>query len=68
MRMTASEALSFNGSLLMRMMGVLLVIADCVVANDQQRDYIRKQRDWYARTQDLMEISEAVDDAMEVDR
>lgn len=67
MRMTVSEALSFNGSLLMRMMGVLLVIADCVVANDKQRDYFIAQRDWYARTQDLMEIGEAVDDAMEVD-
>lgn len=67
MRMTVSESLSFIGSLLMRMMGVLLVIADCVVANDQQRDYFIAQRDWYVRTQDLMEIGEAVDDAMEAD-
>ena len=66
MKMTESEALSLIGSLLMRMMGVLLVIADCVVANDKQRDYFKKQRDWYVRTQDLMEICEAVDDAMEV--
>ena len=64
MRMTESEALSLIGSLLMRMMGVLLVIADCVVANDKQRDYFIKQRDWYVRAQDLMEIGEAVDDAM----
>jgi len=66
MKMTESEALSFIGSLLMRMMGVLLVIADCVVANGKQRDYFMKQRDWYVGTQDLMEIGEAVDEAMEV--
>lgn len=65
MRMTVSESLSFIGSMLMRMMGVLLVIADCVEADDSQRNYLIKQREWYERTQDLMEIGEAVDEVMD---
>ena len=39
MQMSQTEALSFIGSLLMKMMGVLLVVADSVVVGEKQRAY-----------------------------
>ncbi len=62
MQMSQTEALSFIGSLLMRMMGVLLVVADSVVVGEKQRAYIMKQREWYEQQQDTMSIAEQVDE------
>lgn len=64
MKMTDSEALSFIGALLMRTMGVLLVIADELPMDGPRRDYIMRQRAWYERQQDVLEIGEMVDEAM----
>lgn len=64
MKMTDSESLSFIGSLLMRMMGVLLVVADSVVIGEPQRAYIMRQREWYEQQQDMMNIAEQVDELM----
>lgn len=64
MQMSQSEALSFIGSLLMKMMGVLLVVADSVVIGEPQRAYIMRQRKWYERQQDMMNAAEQVDELM----
>lgn len=59
--MTNTEALGFIGSLLMRMMGVLLVAANNVPMGKQQRDYIMRQREWYEQQQDSLEIDQMLD-------
>lgn len=64
MQMSQTEALSFIGSLLMRMMGVLLVVADSVVIGEKQRAYITRQREWYEQQQDMMNAAEQVDELM----
>lgn len=64
MQMSQAEALSFIGSLLMKMMGVLLVVADSVVVGEPQRAYIMRQREWYERKQDEIGIAEQVDELM----
>lgn len=64
MQMSQSEALSFIGSLLMKMTGVLLVVADSVVIGEPQRAYIMKQREWYEQQQDMMNAAEQVDELM----
>lgn len=64
MKMTDSEALGFIGSLLMKMMGVLLVVADSVVVGEKQRAYTMKQREWYEQQQDMMNAAEQVDELM----
>lgn len=62
MQMSQTEALSFIGSLLMKMMGVLLVVADSVVVGEKQRAYITRQREWYEQQQDMMNAAEQVDE------
>ena len=64
MQMSQAEALSFIGSLLMKMMGVLFVIADGVVIGEKQRAYIMRQREWYEQQQDMMNAAEQVDELM----
>ena len=64
MQMSQTEALSFIGSLLMKMMGVLLVVADSVVVGEKQRAYIKRQREWYEQQQDMMNAAEQVDELM----
>ena len=64
MQMSQAEALSFIGSLLMKMMGVLLVVADSVVVGKPQRAYIMRQREWYEQQQDMMNVAEQVDELM----
>ena len=64
MQMSQAEALSFIGSLLMKMMGVLLVVADSVVVGEKQRAYITRQREWYEQQQDMMNAAEQVDELM----
>lgn len=64
MQMSQAEALSFIGSLLMKMMGVLLVVADSVVIGEPQRAYIKRQREWYEQQQDMMNAAEQVDELM----
>jgi hypothetical protein len=60
--MSVTEALGFIGSLLMRMMGVLLVVADSVPMGEQQRDYIMRQREWYEQQQDSLEIDQLLNE------
>ena len=55
--MSTTEALGFIGTLLMRTMGVLLVIADSVPMGEKQRDYVMQQRRWYEQQQDMFEIN-----------
>ena len=64
MQMSQAEALGFIGSLLMKMMGVLLVVADSVVIGEPQRAYIMWQRKWYEKQQDMMNVAEQVDELM----
>lgn len=64
MQMSQTEALSFIGTLLMRAMGVLLVVADSVVDGEPQRAYIMRQRKWYEQQQDMMNAAEQVDELM----
>lgn len=53
---SATEALGFVGTLLMRTMGVLLVVADSVPMGEQQREYVMRQREWYEQQQNALEI------------
>ena len=64
MQVSQTEALSFIGTLLMRAMGVLLVVADSVVDGEPQRAYIMRQREWYEQQQDMMNAAEQVDELM----
>lgn len=59
--MTSSEALGFIGTLHMRMMGVLLVVADSVSMGEQQREYVMRQREWYEMQQDSLEIDQMLE-------
>ena len=59
--MTSYKAIGFIGSLFMRMMGVVLVIADSVPIDERQRDYVTRQRKWYERQQDSMEIDSLIE-------
>jgi len=60
--MTNAEALGFIGTLLMRMMGVLLVIAGSIPMGDKPRDYIMRQREWYEWQQDSLEIDQLLNE------
>ena len=60
--MSVTEALGFIGTLLMRMMGVLLVVANGVPMGEQQRDYIMRQREWYEWQQDSLEIGQLLNE------
>ena len=60
--MTDSEALTLIGNIAMRLMGVLLVVADSVVIGEPQRAYIMRQRKWYEQQQDMMNAAEQVDE------
>lgn len=62
--MTSSEALGFIGTLLMRMMSVLLVVADSVPMGEKQREYVMRQREWYETQQDSLEIDHLLDNVM----
>ena len=62
--MTSSEALGFIGTLLMRMMGVQLVVADSVPMGERQREYVMRQREWYEQQQDSLEIDHLLDNVM----
>ena len=62
--MTNTEALGFIGSLLMRMMGVLLVVADSIPMGERQRDYIARQREWYESQQESLEINQLLDEVV----
>ena len=66
--MTSHEALGFIGSLLMRTMGVLLVVADSVPMGEQQRSYVEQQREWYERQQDMLEIDSLINKITEGER
>lgn len=59
------EALGFIGSLLVRTMGVLLVVADSVPMGEQQRGYVERQREWYERQQDMLEIDNLINEVTE---
>lgn len=63
--MTSHEALGFIGTLLMRMMGVLLVLADSVPMGEQQRGYVERQREWYEKQQDALEIDSLINEVTE---
>lgn len=54
--MSIYEAIRFIGTLLMRTMGVLLVVADSITMGEQQREYVLRQREWYERQQDALEV------------
>lgn len=54
--MSVYEAIRFIGTLLMRTMGVLLVVADSIPMGEQQREYVLWQREWYERQQDALEV------------
>lgn len=54
--MSIYEAIRFIGTLLMRTMGVLLVVADSIPMGEQQREYVLSQREWYERQQDALEV------------
>ena len=60
--MSVTEALGFIGTLLMRMMGVLLVVADSMSMGERQRDYVMRQREWYERQQDSLEIDQLLNE------
>lgn len=64
MQMSQTEALSFIGSLLMRMMGVLLLVASSIQLNKESREYVMRQRKWYEQQQDMMDAAEQVDELM----
>lgn len=69
MQMSQTEALSFIGSLLMRMMGVLLIVAAFTPMSNtpmdkEARAYIKRQREWYEQQQDMMNAAEQVDELM----
>ena len=65
--MTSHEALGFIGSLLMRTMGVLLVVADSVPMGEQQRGYVERQRERYEQQQDMLEIDSLINEVTEGD-
>ena len=54
--MISHEALGFIGTLLMRTMGVLLVVADSLPMGEQQCEYVMRQREWYEQQQNALEI------------
>lgn len=65
--MKDTEAIGFIGSMCMRMFGLLVVIAGCVVpANAKQvRRYVKRQRDWITEQQDMIELERMVNEVME---
>lgn len=65
--MRDTEAIGFISSMCMRMFGLLVVIAGCVVpANAKQaRRYVKWQHDWITEQQGMIELEQMVNEAME---
>ena len=64
MQMSQAEVLGFIGSLLMRMMGVLLIVAAFTPMSNtpmdkEARAYIKRQREWYEQ-EDVAELARQV--------
>ena len=64
MQMSQAEVLGFIGSMLMRMMGVLIIVAAFTPMDKEARAYIKRQREWYEQQQDMMNAAEQVDELM----
>ena len=64
--MSETEAIGLTASLCMRMFGLMLIIAYEVVPpwNKQSIEFVKKQREWFDRKQDMMHIGAMVDDAI----
>lgn len=62
--MNYAEAISLIGSLCVRMIGLLILIGEYVVYEEDtpQREYLAKQREWYTDMQDSLAIDELLND------
>lgn len=58
------QAIGFIVSVLVRMFGLLIVIAENTVPKDAKptRDYIKSQREWLFETYDMLELEQMVDE------
>lgn len=64
--MTEQQAISFIGSMCVRMFGLLVLVAESVVPRDAKlaRNYIKSQRKWIDEQQDMLELEKMVNEAM----
>ena len=68
--MKETEAIGLIGSMCIRMMGLMVLIAESSPTRMSagQRRFVAQQRQWLKDTQDLLELEHMVNDAMtEVD-
>ena len=64
--MRDTQAISFIGSMCMRMFGLLVIIAECVVPIDARavRRFVKAQREWINEQQNMLELETMVNEAM----
>ena len=65
--MKDTAAIGYIGSMCMRMMGLLIIIAESnpTRMGSAQRRFIAAQRKWLNEQQDLLQLEKMVNDAME---